>query len=150
MRDTKYALSTPSTLDVLHYFARGILDLCFYFLDVLLGLTLERLVTLGMFCSLSSGGWKLSSHLSMRSGCDKVHEACCSAIPFEKGITLVLSATLWITDSTTVQNLVIIAIVSKLQHKSSYKISNLTINSRKHSGNEPPSSSRAIGRHVGM
>jgi hypothetical protein len=32
----------------------------------------------------------------------------------------VLSATPWITDSTTVQNIVIIAIVSKLQHKSSY------------------------------
>jgi hypothetical protein len=31
-----------------------------------------------------------------------------------------LSATPWITDSTTVQNIVIIAIVSKLQRRSSY------------------------------
>jgi hypothetical protein len=36
----------------------------------------------------------------------------CSALPFEKGRTPVLSATPWITDSTTVQNIVIIAIVS--------------------------------------
>jgi hypothetical protein len=69
-------ICTPSTLDVLHYFALDILDLCLYFLDVLLDLTPERLVTLGMFCSLSSGGWKLSSHLNKRSGCGKVHEAC--------------------------------------------------------------------------
>jgi hypothetical protein len=33
----------------------------------------------------------------------------CSALPLEKGRTLVLSATPWITDSTTVQNIVIIA-----------------------------------------
>jgi hypothetical protein len=44
----------------------------------------------------------------------------CSALPLEKGRTPVLSATPWITDSTTVQNIVIIAIVSKLPHKSSY------------------------------
>jgi hypothetical protein len=44
----------------------------------------------------------------------------CSTLPFEKGRTPVLSATPWITDSTTVQNIVIIAIVSKLQRKSSY------------------------------
>jgi hypothetical protein len=62
----------------------------------------------------------------------------------------VLSAISWITDSTTVQNVVIIAIVSKLQRESSYKVSNLTTHSKKHSDNEPPSSSRATGRHVGM
>jgi hypothetical protein len=44
----------------------------------------------------------------------------CSTLPFEKGRTPMLSATLWITDSTIVQNIVIIAIVSKLQRKSSY------------------------------
>jgi hypothetical protein len=33
----------------------------------------------------------------------------CSILPFEKGMTPVLSATPWITDSTTVQNIVIIA-----------------------------------------
>jgi hypothetical protein len=38
----------------------------------------------------------------------------CSALPFEKGRTPMLSATPWITDSTTVQNIVTIAIVSKL------------------------------------
>jgi hypothetical protein len=43
-----------------------------------------------------------------------------SALPFEKGRTSVLSATPWITDSTTIQNIVIIEIVSKLQCKSSY------------------------------
>jgi hypothetical protein len=32
----------------------------------------------------------------------------CSVLPFEKGKTPVLSATPWITDSTTVQNIVII------------------------------------------
>jgi hypothetical protein len=69
-------ICTHSTLDVLHYFAFDILDLWLYFLDVLLDLTPEHLVTLGMFYSLSSGGWKLSSHLSTRSGCGKVHEAC--------------------------------------------------------------------------
>jgi hypothetical protein len=36
----------------------------------------------------------------------------CSALPFEKGRTLLLSAIHWITDSTTIQNVVIIAIVS--------------------------------------
>jgi hypothetical protein len=58
----------------------------------------------------------------------KVYKTCnhyfplrrCSALPLEKGRTLVLSATLWITDSTTVQNIIIIATVSKLQRKSSY------------------------------
>jgi hypothetical protein len=70
-----------------------------------------------------------------------VLQLTCSAIPFEKGRTPMLSATPWITDSTTVQNIVIIAIVSKLH---------LQVHSRKHSDNEPPSSSRAIGRHVGM
>jgi hypothetical protein len=50
----------------------------------------------------------------------------CCAPPFEKGKTPVLSAIPWITDSTTVQNIVIIAIVSKLQRRSSYKVSNLT------------------------
>jgi hypothetical protein len=50
----------------------------------------------------------------------------CSALPFEKGRTPVLSATPWITDSTTVQNIVIIAIVSKVQRKSSYISLNLT------------------------
>jgi hypothetical protein len=37
-----------------------------------------------------------------------------SALPLEKGRTPVLSATPWITDSTTVQNIVIIAIVSNI------------------------------------
>jgi hypothetical protein len=32
----------------------------------------------------------------------------CSVLPFEKGRTPVLSATPWITDSTTVQNIIII------------------------------------------
>jgi hypothetical protein len=36
----------------------------------------------------------------------------CSALPLEKGKTPVLSAIPWITDSTTLQNVVIIAIVS--------------------------------------
>jgi hypothetical protein len=44
----------------------------------------------------------------------------CSSLPFEKGKTHVLTAIPWITDSTTVQNIVIIAIVSKLQRRSSY------------------------------
>jgi hypothetical protein len=44
----------------------------------------------------------------------------CSALPFEKGRTPMLSAIPWITDSTIVQNLVIIVIVSILQHGSSY------------------------------
>jgi hypothetical protein len=44
----------------------------------------------------------------------------------KKGRTSVLSATPWIIDSTTVQNVVIIAIVSKLQRISSYIVSNLT------------------------
>jgi hypothetical protein len=50
----------------------------------------------------------------------EIIEKRCSALPFEKGRTPVLSATPWITDSTTVQNIVIIAILSRLQRKSSY------------------------------
>jgi hypothetical protein len=46
--------------------------------------------------------------------------ATCNALSFEKGRTPVLSAIPWITDSTIVQNIVIIAIVSKLQWRSSY------------------------------
>jgi hypothetical protein len=38
----------------------------------------------------------------------------CSALPFEKGRTPMLSAITWITDITTVQNIVIIAIVSNI------------------------------------
>jgi hypothetical protein len=69
-------ICTFLTLDVLHYVGLYILDLCSYLLDVLLGLTPEHLVTLRMFCSLSSGDWKLASHLSMCSGCGRVHGAC--------------------------------------------------------------------------
>jgi hypothetical protein len=69
-------ICTPLTPYALRYFAFDILDLYLYFLDVLLGLISECLVTLGMFCSLLSGGWKLSSYLSMRSGCGRVHGAC--------------------------------------------------------------------------
>jgi hypothetical protein len=36
----------------------------------------------------------------------------CSALPFKKGRTSMLSVIPWITDSTRVQNIVIIAIVS--------------------------------------
>jgi hypothetical protein len=61
-----------------------------------------------------------------------------------------LSAIPWITDSTTVQNIVIIAIASKLQRKSSYKVLTLQIYNRKQSSNKPPSSSRATCRHVGI
>ena len=42
-------------------------------------------------------------------------EAYCNALPLEKGRTPVFSAILWITDSTTVQNIVIIAVASLLQ-----------------------------------
>jgi hypothetical protein len=60
-----------------------------------------------------------------------------SALPFAKG--------------TTVQNIVIIAIASKLQRKSSYiDLLPYRIHSMKHSNNEPPSSSSATGRHVGI
>jgi hypothetical protein len=52
--------------------------------------------------------------------CFNVIGVVCSVLPFEKDKTLVLSAIHWITDSTTVQNIVIIAIVSKLQYRSSY------------------------------
>jgi hypothetical protein len=41
-------------------------------------------------------------------------EENCSALPLEKGRTPMLSATPWITDSTTVQNIVFIAIVSNI------------------------------------
>jgi hypothetical protein len=44
----------------------------------------------------------------------ELREAICSALPLEKGRTPVLSATPWITDSTTVQNIVIIAIASNI------------------------------------
>jgi hypothetical protein len=44
----------------------------------------------------------------------------CNALPLEKGRTPMFSATPWITDSTMVQNIVIIAIVSNLQWRSSY------------------------------
>jgi hypothetical protein len=74
----------------------------------------------------------------------------CSALSLEKGRTPVLSATPWITDSIIVQNIVIIAIVSNLQRRSSYIGLQPTIHSRKHNGNEPLSSSCAMDRHVGM
>jgi hypothetical protein len=62
-----------------------------------------------------------------------------------------LSATSWITDRTTLQNLVIIAIVSNITtHIQLHKSQTLQIHSGKQSGNEPPSSSRATDRHVGM
>jgi hypothetical protein len=50
----------------------------------------------------------------------QVGKGICSALPFEKGRTPVLCATRWITDSTIVQNIVIIVLTSKLQRKSSY------------------------------
>jgi hypothetical protein len=63
----------------------------------------------------------------------------------------VLSAIPWITDSTTVQNIVIIALVSNITSQIQLHMSQtLQIHSAKQSGNEPPSSSRATGRHVGM
>jgi hypothetical protein len=40
---------------------------------------------------------------------DQSHHHLCSILPFDKGSTTVLSATPWIIDSTTVQNIVIIA-----------------------------------------
>jgi hypothetical protein len=43
------------------------------------------------------------------SGLFSIKHPGCSILPFEKGMTLVLSATPWITDSTIVQNIVIIA-----------------------------------------
>jgi hypothetical protein len=75
-QDGSLQICTPLTLYVLRCFALDILDLCLYFLDVLLGLPPERLVTLRMFCNLSSGGWKLSSHLGTHSGYGRVHGAC--------------------------------------------------------------------------
>jgi hypothetical protein len=63
----------------------------------------------------------------------------------------VLSAIPWITDSTTVQNIVIIALVSNITSQIQLHMSQtLQIHSGKQSGNEPPSSSRATGRHVGI
>ena len=41
----------------------------------------------------------------------------CNALPLEKGRTPVFSAIPWITDSTTVQNKVIIAVASLLQRQ---------------------------------
>jgi hypothetical protein len=62
-----------------------------------------------------------------------------------------LSAIPWITDSTTVQNIVIIAIVSNITSQIQlHKSHTLQKHSGKQIGNEPPSSSRATGRHVGM
>jgi predicted lipase len=62
-----------------------------------------------------------------------------------------LSAIPWITDSTIVQNIVIIAIVSSITSQIQlHKSQTLQIHSGKQSGNEPPSSSRATGRHIGM
>jgi hypothetical protein len=69
-------ICTLLTLDVFRYVGLDVIDLYSYLLDVLLGLTPERLVTLGMSCSLLSNGWKLSSHLSTCSGCGRVHRAC--------------------------------------------------------------------------
>jgi hypothetical protein len=63
----------------------------------------------------------------------------------------VLSAIPWFTDSTTVQIIGIIAIVSNITSQIQlHKSQTLQIHSGKQSGNEPPSSSRATGRHVGM
>jgi hypothetical protein len=63
----------------------------------------------------------------------------------------VLSAIPWITDSTTVQNIVIIAIVSNITSQIQlHKSQTLQKHSGKQGGNEPPSSSCATGRHVGM
>jgi len=50
----------------------------------------------------------------------------CSALPFDKGRTSVLSAIPRINDSTTVQNIVIIAIVSKLNDDLGTQDLNLT------------------------
>jgi hypothetical protein len=63
----------------------------------------------------------------------------------------VLSVIPWITDSTTVQIIVIIAIVSNITSQIQlHKSQILQIYSGIQSGKEPPSSSRATGRHVGM
>jgi hypothetical protein len=63
----------------------------------------------------------------------------------------VLCAIPWIIDSTTVQNIVIIAIVSNITSQIQLpKSQTLQEHSGKQSGNEPPSSSRATGRHVGI
>jgi hypothetical protein len=63
----------------------------------------------------------------------------------------VLSAIPWISDSTIVQNIVIIAIVSNITSQIQlHKSQTLWKHSGNQGGNEPPSSSRAIGRHVGM
>ena len=44
----------------------------------------------------------------------------CNALPFDKGRTHVFSAIPWITDSTTEQNIVIIAVASLLQRMIRY------------------------------
>jgi hypothetical protein len=75
----------------------------------------------------------------------------CSILSFEEGGTLVLSATPWIIDSTTVQNILIIKIVSNITMQIQLqKSQTLQIHNGKHSDNEPSSSSCAIGRHVGI
>jgi hypothetical protein len=63
----------------------------------------------------------------------------------------VLSAIPWISDSTIVQNIVSIAIVSNITSQIQlHKSQTLQKHGGKQSGNEPPSSSRATGRHVRM
>jgi hypothetical protein len=57
-------LSIPN---VLQDVAFDILDLYSFLPDVFLGLGPEHFATLRMFCSPSSGDWKLSSHPSTRS-----------------------------------------------------------------------------------
>jgi hypothetical protein len=69
-------ICTPLILNVLRDIALDLLDLCLYFLDVLLDLTPEHFATLGMFCILLFGDWKLFSHLNMHSGYGRVHGAC--------------------------------------------------------------------------
>jgi hypothetical protein len=62
-----------------------------------------------------------------------------------------LSAIPRIINSTTVQNIVIIAVVSNITLQIQLNRSQtLQIRNGKQSGKEPPSSSRATGRHVGM
>jgi hypothetical protein len=96
------------------------------------------------------------------------HLPDCSALPFDKGRTPMLSATPWITDSTIVQNIVIIAdsIIYNIADPDtlvfkSYKNSLATwtslntrvyhkITQQKVNCNEPPSSTSATGRYVGM
>jgi hypothetical protein len=54
----------------------GIRDSYFFLPAVVLGSSPWRFATLRRFCNLSSGGWKLFSHLGTRNVCDKVHRAC--------------------------------------------------------------------------